>query len=308
MLSVNTAGSIGVVLALLVTAACGDSSRSSNPTAPSAVVAVPVHIETGDANAESGATAGKGKPVNPGNGNSDDKGKDDKGKSPSTPAPTTPTPPSPTPPANPVTGKLEIEGLISAISGTSITVNGQTVAVPAGTVLRHGSRAVAFSELGVGDRVHVKARMQGTILEATEVKLQNPAGGDDDDDDDDDQEGSGRVRVSILDAAASESGSNTGAFRLTRVASATLPLTSPLSVTFTLTGTATNGTDYTSLPLTATFLAGQATVDVIVTPIADSLAEGSESVILTLAAVAPYTLGSPKSGVVTITDAMSQPR
>ena len=72
--------------------------------------------------------------------------------------------------------------------------------------------------------------------------------------------------MSIVDATASETGTDTGAFRLTRVASATLPLTSPLTVTFTLTGTATNGTDYTTLPLTATFLAGQATVDVTVAP------------------------------------------
>ncbi len=295
MLIVKTAGLVGLIGALLATAACGDSSRSLNPTAPSAVVAASMNDEAGDANATSGPT---GKPVNPGNGNGNGNGNG--------PTPSTPTPPAP-PPTNPTTGKVEIEGLISAIAGTSITVNGQTVAVPVGTVIRHGSRTVAYSALRIGDRVHITARMQGTVLEATEVKLQNPGGGDDDGDDDDEAAG-GSVSVSIVDASASETGADTGAdtgtFRLTRVASATLPLTAPLTVTFTLTGTATNGTDYTTVPLSATFLAGQSAVEVTVAPLADALAEGAESVILTLTSVAPYALGSSTSGTVTIADAV----
>ena len=297
----KTLGAI-VLVGAMSAAACGDSSKSINPTAPSAVAAASLNAEAGEADAESGPTAGKGnpgKPDNPGKGKPDDKGK----------APTAPAPPSntspgaPTAPTNPVTGKVQIEGLITAIAGTSITVNGQTVAVPAGTVIRHGSRAVAYSELSLGDRVHVKARMQGTALEATEVKVQNAGGsGDGDDDGDDDEDGTGTVWVSIVDATASEAGTDTAAFRLTRVASATQPLTAPLTVTFTLTGTAANGTDYTNLPVTATFLAGQATVDVTVTPVADALVEGSESVILTLTAVSPFALGSPTTGTVTISD------
>ena len=73
------------------------------------------------------------------------------------------------------------------------------------------------------------------------------------------------VSVSATDALAAESGANTGTFRLTRAGSAIL-LAAPLTVAFTLTGTATNGTDYTNVPLTATFPAGLATVDVVVTP------------------------------------------
>lgn len=309
-MSLKTTGSIGSALALLVSVACGDASKSLNPTAPSAVVASTALAETSDVNATSGPTAGKGnpgKPDNPGNGN--DKDKDDKGKSPSpTPSPTTPpptdtSPTAPTVPANPITGKLEIEGLITAIAGTAITVNGRTVTVPAGAVIRHGSRALALSQLGIGDRVHIKARMQGTVLEATEVKLQNAGGNDDGDDDGDQDESAATVRVSILDATASETGVDSAAFRLTRVANTTFALTSPLTVTYTLTGTALNGTDYTLVPLTATFLAGQAVVDVTVAPLVDALAEGSESVILTLTSVAPYALGSPTTGTVTISDA-----
>lgn len=319
MLSVKTVGSFVLVGAVLATAACGDSSTAVNPTAPSAVAATTVNAEAGSSSVESGATArggNPGKPENPGNGNDRGNGNDDgqdnengnghgSDKGPSN------QPPTATPPGNPGTSRVEIEGLISAIAGTSITVNARTVNVPVSAVIRHGQRAVAFSELAIGDRVHVKARMQDTVIEATEVKVQNPGGADDDDgddddedeDDDDEDDDGGSVWVSIVDATAAETGTDPGAFRLTRVASAALPLTSPLSVTFALTGTATNGTDYANVPLAATFLAGQTTVDVTVAPIADALAEGTESVILTLTSVAPYALGSPTSGTVTIADA-----
>ena len=70
-----------------------------------------------------------------------------------------------------------------------------------------------------------------------------------------------RVSVAAFDASASETGSNPGIFRLTRAGTVT-QLASPLTVTFTLTGTAANGTDYANVPLTATFAAGQPTVDV----------------------------------------------
>jgi len=315
MLREKTLGSIVLVGALFATAACGDSSKSMNLTAPSAVAAASLNAEAGDANATSGATGNsnpKPKPVNPGNGNGNGNGPTPSTPTPPAPPPTNTSPVAPSVPTNPTTGKVEIEGVISALAGTSITVNGQTVAVPVGTVIRHGSRTVAYSALRIGDRVHITARMQGTVLEATEVKLQNSGGGDDGDDgdddgDDDEAAGGGRVSVSVVDAAASETGTDTAAFRLTRVASATLPLTAPLPVTFTLTGTATNGTDYTTVPLSATFLAGQSAVDVTVVPLADALAESAESVILTLTSVAPYALGSSTSGTVTITDAASLP-
>ncbi len=312
MLREKTLGSIVLVGALFATAACGGSSKYTNPTAPSAVVASTLNDEAGDPAAESGTTGGKGnsgKPDNPGNGNGNGNS-DDKGKAPATPTPPTPptntSPVPPSVPTNPTTGKVEIEGTISAIAGTSLTVNGRTVAVPAGTVIRHGSKTVAYSALRIGDRVHITARMQGTVLEATEVKLQNPGGGDDDGDDDE-TAGGGRVSVSVVDASASETGADTGLFRLTRVASVTLPLTAPLTVTFTLTGTATNGIDYTTVPLSATFLAGQSAVDVTVVPLADTLTESAESVILTLTSVAPYALGSSTAGTVTIADAASVP-
>ena len=276
-----------VIAGSLITAACGDSKSSMNPVAPSAVVIGAQSEEAGDG--VSGPTAKGGIPGPP------DKG--DKGKKPETPgkAPTNTSPG--------VVKKVEIEGLISAKGGDSITVNAMKVVVPATCPIRHGQTPFTFADLRIGDRVHVRANRTSsegaaatTTIEATEVILQNPGDG----------VGSGGdtptdlVSVTASDAFASEIAGNTGTFRLTRAGSAAL-LAAPLPVTFTLTGTAVNGTDYTNVPLTATFPAGQPSVDVVVTPSVDSTVEGAESVILTLTSAAPYDLGV-EFATITITD------
>jgi len=295
-----------VLAGAVVTAACGDSKSSMNPVAPSAVVIGAQSEEAGDPGAVSGTT---GKPTNPGNGNGNgnngngngnDKGKD---KTPTAPtAPTAPTVPGVAAPSAPDSKKVEIEGLISVKGGNTLVVNGQIVVVPASCPIRHGSTQFTFAYLRVGDRVHVKAQRTTvgsganalSTLEATEVKLQNPDEGAS-------EEPTELVSVSAVDALAGETGANTGTFRITRSGSAIL-LALPATMNFTLTGTATNGTDYTNIPLTATIPAGLATVDVIVTPTADTTTEGPETVILTLTTVTPYELGSPATATVTITD------
>ena len=73
-------------------------------------------------------------------------------------------------------------------------------------------------------------------------------------------------------------------------------------MTFTLTGTATNGTDYTNVPLTATFPAGQATVDVVVTPLVDPTTEGRGERDPDVDERRAVRLGAPATATVTITD------
>lgn len=65
-------------------------------------------------------------------------------------------------------------------------------------------------------------------------------------------------------------------------------------------GTATNGTDYTTIPTTVTFAAGSSTATVTVDPIADTLIEENETVALTLATGTGYTIGTPGSVTSTI--------
>lgn len=105
------------------------------------------------------------------------------------------------------------------------------------------------------------------------------------------------VKVTLQDGAADEGGANPGKFKLERTGATT----SALTVNFVLSGSATNGTDYPNISSSATIPVGATYVTVQVDPAADGLTEGFENVILTLASGA-YTMGSPLSGTVTITD------
>ncbi len=106
------------------------------------------------------------------------------------------------------------------------------------------------------------------------------------------------VTVSATAANASEPATN-GAFTFTRVGSTTAALT----VNFALSGTATNGSDYSAIGTSVTFAAGQSSATQTVTVLNDSVLElGGETVIATLTNGAGYTLGSPSSGTVTIAD------
>lgn len=55
-----------------------------------------------------------------------------------------------------------------------------------------------------------------------------------------------------------------------------------LQVSYLVSGTATNGVDYTAIPSTVTIPNGQRSASIIITPIADNITEGDETVILTL--------------------------
>ena len=88
---------------------------------------------------------------------------------------------------------------------------------------------------------------------------------------------------------ATEGGAN-GSFVITRTNIRALPVT----VNFTLGGTAKNGVDYTSIPLTVTIPANAGSVTVLVKPVNDTLKEGDETVTLTLGSGTAYNLDSLK--------------
>ena len=105
------------------------------------------------------------------------------------------------------------------------------------------------------------------------------------------------VAIAATDANAAEAGTDPGTFRITR----TGDTANALSVSYTVAtgaGQATNGTDYTpNLTGTATIPAGQFFVDITITPVDDPLVEGNETVTLTLASSANYTLGTATATV-----------
>lgn len=105
------------------------------------------------------------------------------------------------------------------------------------------------------------------------------------------------VSISTTDSSASEAGVNTGTFKVTRSGSTS----SALTVSFTIGGSATNGTDYNTLAASVVIPAGAASANVVVTPKDDASFEGNETVLLTLKSSSSYVLGA-SSATVNIAD------
>ncbi|MCZ8103033.1 MAG: hypothetical protein O9972_34715, partial [Burkholderiales bacterium] len=106
------------------------------------------------------------------------------------------------------------------------------------------------------------------------------------------------ITLAVSPSSVTEDGTANLVYTFTRSGSTTNPLT----VNYSIGGTATNGTDYASIPTGVIFAANSATVTVIVDPTADTIVESNETVILTLATGTGYTVGTPNAATGTITD------
>ncbi|MEK7414610.1 MAG: Calx-beta domain-containing protein, partial [Planctomycetota bacterium] len=104
--------------------------------------------------------------------------------------------------------------------------------------------------------------------------------------------------VAVGDADCQEASSNNGTFIITRLGNRAAAIT----VNYTMSGQATNGTDYVSLVGTVSVAANANTATVTVDPTDDTVYEGSETVILTIAAGTGYTVGSPASASLDLLD------
>lgn len=111
------------------------------------------------------------------------------------------------------------------------------------------------------------------------------------------------VSVAATDATAVEATLNPGTFTVTRTGSTTAALT----VNFTMSGTATNSVDYATVTGNAVIASFATTATVTIAPNNDSVPEGTETAILTLNPGAEYSVGSPASATVTISDIASTP-
>ena len=116
------------------------------------------------------------------------------------------------------------------------------------------------------------------------------------------QDNAPTISVSATRSTATETGPSAtaqpGTFRFTRTGGNT---SLAQTVSYQVTGTATNGTDYATLTGTAVIPAGQTFVDVNVVPIADVLSESAETVIVTIDPNASYRLGTVASRSATVT-------
>jgi subtilase family serine protease len=104
------------------------------------------------------------------------------------------------------------------------------------------------------------------------------------------------ITVGVTSATATEAGPASGVFTINRGEAGP----SALTVSFTLNGTAQNGTDFVTVPTTATIPSGALSVEVVITPIDDTIVESNEMVSLGLFPAAGYVVGSPSNGTVTI--------
>lgn len=111
-----------------------------------------------------------------------------------------------------------------------------------------------------------------------------------------------RMTVVAVDADADEAG-GTGMFDIRRAG----PVDNPLNVAVTLAGAtntaaATNGADFSNITTPVTIPAGEASAQVMVTPVNDSAVEGQETVQLTVSGSSLYGVGTPSSAIVRIAD------
>jgi hypothetical protein len=105
------------------------------------------------------------------------------------------------------------------------------------------------------------------------------------------------VTIAPATTAASEAGVSRS-FTLTRVGN----LNQSITVNLAITGSATNGVDYSTIPSTVTIAAGKTTALVEVAPIQDSLVEGNEDVVVSIAPGDAYFAGAADSATITIAD------
>jgi len=113
-----------------------------------------------------------------------------------------------------------------------------------------------------------------------------------------------QVQVTASDSSATEEGDG-ASFLFTRDGD----LTEPLAIAFSLTGTATQATDYTLENYSlVTLAAGQSSLTVVLTPRLDTNeSEGEETVVLTIQPAAAYDVGSQSSALITISDYVKAP-
>lgn len=101
------------------------------------------------------------------------------------------------------------------------------------------------------------------------------------------------VGIRAVDYIASEPGNDTATLRVYRSGSLDFPLT----ISYTISGTASNGVDYNRLPGSITILAGAESALITITPIDDQIPEPAENVIITLNPANTYVFDVNSDGI-----------
>lgn len=110
-----------------------------------------------------------------------------------------------------------------------------------------------------------------------------------------------RISIAAVEDAK-EKNESPGSFLLTREGD----VSSELTANITLSGTASNGSDFRSIPATVVFGANQSEASILVVPFADGLSEPTEKLIITLAPDAAYVLSDALSAEIDILDQLPE--
>jgi PKD domain/Calx-beta domain/Carboxypeptidase regulatory-like domain len=106
------------------------------------------------------------------------------------------------------------------------------------------------------------------------------------------------VIVVATDNIASENSGNSGTVVFNRIGS----MAANLVVNYALSGSALNGTDFTSLSGMVTIPAGRPNVSLTISPINDTTEEGDETVVVSVLSSAAYNVGNPGDATVLLQD------
>ncbi|MCF7675959.1 MAG: hypothetical protein K9M97_11485, partial [Akkermansiaceae bacterium] len=111
-----------------------------------------------------------------------------------------------------------------------------------------------------------------------------------------DNDSGGTVSIAAIDASASETGLDTGTFRISRSG----PASADLTANFQVVGTASSPSDFVPLGHSVLIPAGQSFVDLVVTPVDDTTPEAAETVTLTLTSAPGATIGTSESATIVL--------
>ncbi len=181
----------------------------------------------------------------------------------------------------------------TATSGSDYTALAGTVTIPAGSTTATITIPV-INDLIVEANETVIVTLN-TVTSGTSTTIGAPAAATNTISSDD---------VATVSIATTTNGSETGPTAGVMTVTQSAVSSTNTVVAYTRTGTATSGTDFTALSGTVTILAGATTATINIAVVNDIIAEGNETVILTLTSVTSglATLGSPLSATNTIAD------
>lgn len=176
----------------------------------------------------------------------------------------------------------------TATAGSDYATISSPVTIPAGQASVSVNVVPLDNNLGQGDKTAIMSvsssgtYIVGSPANATVTILDEP-----------------KITVAASTATARKSGLEPGAFTVTRQGTDT---SSALTLTVSLSGSATPGSDYTSISSQVTIPAGQTSVNITVAPLDNNLGQGDKTVIMTVSSGGTYIVGSPSTATVTILD------